>query len=409
MHILFLADNFTPEVNALASRTFEHCREWVKEGHKVTVITCAPNFPKGKIFKGYKNRLWQKEMIDGIHVIRMWTYITPNEGIYKRTLDYISFMISGALGALFVRKVDIVIGSSPQFFPVCAAWFVGKFKRIPWVFELRDFWPESIKAVGAMKDSWIIKAFEKLEMFLYRQATHIIAVTHTFKKILITRGIDSSKISVVTNGVDLSHFSFLPKDQDLLEILNLKGKFIVGYIGTHGMAHSLETLLEAAFILKHTYNIDNISFLFLGDGACKKELVEKAKEQNLENVIFLDSVSKGEVKRYWSLLDLSIIHLRKADLFKTVIPSKLFESMGMGIPVIHGVPGESAEIVKRYNVGEVFESENAQDIVHLILKLYKDPDVIKIFTENALQAAQYFDRKNLALEMLSVIKKLDKK
>ncbi len=409
MHILFLADNFTPEVNALASRTFEHCREWVREGHKVTVITCAPNFPKGKVFKGYKNRLWQKEMLEGIHVIRVWTYITPNEGIYKRTLDYISFMISSTLGALCVRKVDIVIGSSPQFFPVCAAWFVGKLKRIPWVFELRDFWPESIKAVGALKDSWIIRMFEKLEMFLYRQATHIVAVTHTFKKILIERGINPSKISVITNGVDLSHFNFSLKDEDLLESLNLKGKFIVGYIGTHGMAHSLETLLEAASILKYNYSVNDVSFLFLGDGACKKELIQNTKEKNLDNVIFLDSVSKGDVKKYWSLLDLSIIHLRKADLFQTVIPSKLFESMGMGIPVLHGVPGESAEIVKQYNVGEIFESENAQNIVHLILKLYKEPAILKIFKENSEYSAKYFDRKNLALEMLSVIKKLDEK
>ena len=138
MHILFLTDNFPPEVNAPASRTFEHCREWVRQGHQVTVVTTAPNFPKGEVFDGYRNRLWQQEEMDGIRVVRVWTYITANAGFAKRTLDYVSFMITGLLGALLVRRVDVVIGTSPQFFTNCAAWLVAAIKRRPFVFELRD-------------------------------------------------------------------------------------------------------------------------------------------------------------------------------------------------------------------------------------------------------------------------------
>jgi len=200
MHILFLTDNFPPEVNAPASRTYEHSREWVKSGEQVTIITCAPNFPKGKVFPGYKNKLWQTEVIDGIKVIRVWTYITANEGFFKRTLDYLSFMISAVIASFFVKKVDVVIGTSPQFFTVCAAYLVGFFKRKPWVFELRDIWPESIKTVGAIKGSKVINFLQKIEIFLYRKANAIICVTNSFKKYLADKGIVSIKIFVIIKG-----------------------------------------------------------------------------------------------------------------------------------------------------------------------------------------------------------------
>ena len=216
MHILFLSDNFPPETNAPASRTFEHCREWVRQGHKVTVITCAPNFPSGKVFPGYRNRAWQQEIISGIHVIRVWSYMTANEGFLMRILDYQSFMVSAIIAAPFVRGVDVVVGTSPQFFTVCAAYFVSRFKRIPFVFELRDMWPESVKAVGAMGDSPIIRIFERIELFLYRKASRIVTVTHAFKRQLISRGIDGGKIDVVTNGVDLAQFQPRIRDQNLL-------------------------------------------------------------------------------------------------------------------------------------------------------------------------------------------------
>lgn len=409
MHILFLTDNFPPEVNAPASRTFEHCREWVARGAKVTVITCAPNFPKGKVFNGYENRLRQSEVMDGIRVIRVWTYITANEGFTKRVLDYVSFMLTGTVAALFVRNVDVVVGTSPQFFTACAAWMVGKLKRVPWVFELRDIWPESIKAVGAMQDSLAIRVLERIELFLYRHASRIVAVTHAFKDSLIRRGIDGSKIDVITNGVDLSNFSPLPKDADLSAELGLNGCFVAGYIGTHGLAHGLETLLAAAQTLQQVPGAEDIRILFLGDGAKKAELVESARNRGVRNVLFVASVPKDQVPRYWSLLDVSIIHLRKTDLFTSVIPSKLFECMGMGIPVLHGVAGESAVIVQTEQVGEVFESDNAQQLVDALLKLRADETRFKSYQANGLSAAKRYDRKQLATKMHGILKKVIKK
>ena len=422
MHILFLSDNFPPEVNAPASRTFEHCREWVAQGHQVTVITCVPNFPKGKVFDGYKNKLIQQENIEGMKVIRVWSYITANEGTLKRMGDYMSYMMTSFLAGLRVKNVSVIIGTSPQFFTVCSAYALSIFKRVPWVFELRDLWPESIKAVGAMEDSALLDFFEKLELFLYRKAHHIITVTHSFKRNLIERKIDENKISVITNGVDMTRFMPMPKDGSLLNELGLNGKFIVGYIGTHGLAHSLETLLQAASILQNQAAVavnnkvaingsinsesilfNNIYFIFLGEGAKKTELREKATVLNLKNVLFLDSVPKSEVVRYWSLLDISIIHLKKTELFTTVIPSKLFECMGMGIPVLHGVRGESADIVLQEKIGEVFEPENAQALVDGIIKLKNNNDLYLQYKKNALNAAKKYDRKYLALEMAKAI------
>lgn len=406
MHILFLSDNFPPEVNAPASRTFEHCREWVKAGHKITVITCAPNFPQGRVYEGYKNKIWQSEVMDGIRVIRVWSYITANEGFVKRILDYISYMVSAILVAPFVRKPDLVIGTSPQFFTVCAAYVVSRFKRVPFIFELRDIWPESVKAVSAMGDSWIIRFFEKIEMFLYRKAIKIISVTNSFKRALISRGVDGAKIEVVTNGVDISRFQPMAKDGEIVSRYNLEGKFIAGYIGTHGMAHALETILEAADKVRTVPNGDQFRFILLGHGARKDLLKKKAHQMGLDNVIFIDSVSKEEVVRYWSLLDVSIIHLKKTPLFTAVIPSKLFECMAMGIPTLHGVAGESADIVEKEGAGRVFEPENSDELVEKLVQLKNDAVLYAQLKDNCLRGAKNYDRKVLAGKMLDILENI---
>ena len=399
VHVLFLTDNFPPEVNAPASRTFEHCREWVKAGHRVTVITCAPNFPKGKVFDGYRNKLWQRETMEGIEVVRVWSYITANEGFVRRILDYQSYMVSAIIASLFVRKVDVIVGTSPQFFTACAAYVASRLKFRPYIFELRDLWPESIKAVGAMKNERAIALLESLELFLYRKAARVISVTNSFKDNLVSRGIDGSKIEVVTNGVDLSQFKPRSKDPALERQLGLEGKFVVGYIGTHGLAHALETVLDAAERLRGT----DVVFLLLGDGARKRALREDAARRGLDNVVFIDTVPKAEVPRYWSILDVSLIHLQKTELFTTVIPSKLFESMGMGLPVLHGVEGESARIVRDENAGIPFEPENADALVAALRRLKENPAELAQFKASCLKGAQNYDRTNLALKMMRIL------
>jgi len=406
MHILFLTDNFPPETNAPASRTYEHCREWVRLGHRVTVITCAPNFPKGKVFPGYRNRFRQVDMIDGIRVIRVWSFIAANEGLALRLLDHLSFMMMAILHGVWVRRPDVVIGTSPQFFTAVAAWVVGGLKRRPFVFELRDIWPESIVAVGAMKSSRVLKMFERLELFLYRRARLIISVTYAFRKNLERRGIDPRKIEIVRNGVDLDAFQPRPKDAALCHDLGLSRKFTVGYIGTHGMAHALQTVLEAAEILQNQHGQDSPGFLLIGDGAEKKSLIARAREMNLQNVQFVDNQPRSEIARYWSILDATIIHLRDTPLFSSVIPSKMFECFAMGIPILHGVAGESAEIVEEVGAGLPFPSENAAALAARIQMLASDPQLCKKLSGHGPEQAENFSRIRMAKEMLGFLEKI---
>src|SRR5260221_2199014 len=203
MHILFLTDNFPPETNAPASRTYEHANRWVAAGHRVTLVTTAPNFPGGRIFKGYRNHLWHRETMDGIEVIRLWTYITANEGFLRRTLDYVSFMAAAIIATPFLPRPDVIVATSPQFFTACAAYVMSRLKRKPWVFEVRDLWPDSIVAVGAMRESTAIRLLKRLEYFLYRRAAAIVSVTASFKSVLASNGIPPEKVRIVRNGADL--------------------------------------------------------------------------------------------------------------------------------------------------------------------------------------------------------------
>ena len=405
MHILFLTDNFPPEGNAPATRTFEHACEWVSKGHTVTVITCAPNFPEGKVFDGYKNRWLSKEIIKGINVWRVKTFITANEGFIKRTIDFISFMISSLFFGLFVRKVDIVVGTSPQFFTVISAWVLALFKRVPFVFELRDVWPASITAVGVMTGSWIINILEKLELFLYGQADLIISVTHSFKSDLQNRGVSADKIKVVLNGVDLEKYSPLQeKDESLTNKYELKNKFVIGYIGTHGLAHALENVIEAAELLTKE---DNIRIVFAGGGADRSRLEKIVSERGLENIVMIPRQPKDRMPQIWSLCDISLIHLKDAPLFRTVIPSKIFESMAMGLPIIMAVPiGEATDIVEEYKVGINVSPGCPKDLSEKFLELATDKELVRTFSNQSLNAARNFDRKKLALEMLNHLEEI---
>jgi len=400
MKIFFITDNFPPEVNAPATRTYEHVKEWIKDDNiEVTVITCFPNFPHGKIYDGYKNKLYQKENMDGIEVIRVWSYITSNSGFTKRVLDYLSFAFMAFNVGLF-QKQDIIIATSPQFFTTWAAFALSKIKRKPWIFELRDLWPESIKTVGAMKQGKAIDMLEKIELALYRDANKVIAVTDAFKTNLINRGIAKEKIEVVTNGSNMELFSPRKKDIELLKKLKLENKFIVGYIGTHGMAHSLDFIMNSIEDIKD----ETIHFLFIGDGAMKKTIVDIAKDLKLTNVTFLNPISKEEVPKYLSIVDISLAPLKKEDNFKTVIPSKIFEASAMQKPTLLGVEGQAQEILEKYNAGICFEPENRKDFIEKVLSLKNDKQLYSACQSGCKELANDFDRKKLANKMLQLLK-----
>ncbi len=402
MRILFLADNFPPEGNAPASRTYEHCLRWVRAGCEVTVITGAPNFPEGKLFEGYRNRWYAVEDMDGIRVVRVKTYITANEGFARRTLDYLSFMVTSFLAGLAQRRPDVVIGTSPQFFTVCSAWMLSLFRRRPFVFELRDLWPASIRTVGAMREGRSLAALERLELFLYRRASLIVSVTESFRQELVARGIPEGKIAVVINGVDLERYSPRDRDPALANELGLADRFVVGYIGTQGMAHALHRVLEAAELLR---DVPGIVFLFAGSGADSARLRALAAERGLDNVRFLPRQSKEAMPAVWSLCDVSLIHLKDDPLFRSVIPSKIFESMGMGLPILLSVPqGEASEIIEQARCGVVVPPENPRALADAVLGLRDDADKRHALATAGAGAAREYSRDRQAARMLEVLR-----
>ncbi|MGC4097166.1 MAG: glycosyltransferase family 4 protein [Nitrospira sp.] len=405
MRILFLSHYFPPEVNAPATRTYEHCRQWVKDGHTVTVITCAPNHPQGNVYEGYRNRWCQSETKDGIKVVRVWTFITANEGFLKRTLNYISYMCSAVIHALLLPKADVVLSTSPQFFNGLAGYFVSKLRRIPWVLEIRDLWPESIVAVGAIKNSAIITLLEWVEQFAYRNADRIVPVTDSFKSYMVGKGIDAQKIVVVKNGVDLDQYA--PRDgaSSLADELGIKGRFVVSYFGTHGMAHHLETIFHAADRLRRA---KNIVFLMVGDGAERKALVNMRDKMALDNVMMLDQQPKSRMRDFWALSDISLVLLKKSDLFKTVIPSKIFESLAMAKPIILGVEGESADLLREAQAGMCIEPEHADSLADCVLELSQNPERCHQLGQNGRRyVRERFDRIVLARTLAKMIETLD--
>jgi len=405
MHILFLTDNFPPEGNAPATRTYEHAREWVKSGHRVTIITGAPNFPEGKVFDGFSNSWYSKSTLDGIEVRRVKTYITANEGFAKRILDFMSFMATSFFAGLFVKKPDVIIGTSPQFFTAVSAWALSAVRFKPFVFELRDIWPASITAVGAMGRSLPIRVLEKIEIFLYQRADKIISVTHSFKTELIDRGVDGGKIDVVLNGVDLSKYEpATHKDEVFSEQYNLKEKFVIGYVGTHGLAHALDNIVEVAELLT---DLKDVRILFAGGGAAKAGVEKLVKEKGLSNVVLIPRQKKELMPSLWSLCDISLISLKDTDLFKTVIPSKIFESMGMGLPMIMTSPkGEATTILENSNSGTIVTPEAPKAVADSIRELYKDRIKLQIMATNSYDAANTYDRRKLALIMLESLEEL---
>lgn len=402
MRILFITDYFPPEVSAPAWRTFDHCRRWAAAGHHVRVVTCAPNFPRGQVFEGYRNRLYQREMMDGVEVIRVWTYMARNSGFVLRTLDYLSFMISGFLGGLMGPRPDVIVTTSPPIFTPVAVRAVSFLRRVPWVFELRDIWPESIAAVGAMRPGRVLRLLEKLELGLYRSAARVVALTYGFRRNLVRRGIDERKIDVVTNGVDLAQFQ--PKDSTLRDELGLQGKFVVGYFGTIGMAHGLSSVIDAAALLADDPQGRDVEFLFVGEGADRPALESQVRDLALTNVRFRDYVPKAEIVRYWGAVDVALIHLKRSPTFQTVIPSKMFECMAMGVPIAMGVEGEAAEMVERHDVGLCFEPGNPRALADAILALKADNLRFQSLITNAKSAALQYDRSRLADAMLDTLK-----
>lgn len=399
MHILFLSHYFPPEVNAPATRTFEHCRQWVRDGHQVTVVTCAPNCPTGVVFSGYRNAWKSVETIEGIRVVRVWSLVSANEGFLRRILNFVSYMLTAVWQALWIRKVDVVVATSPQFFCGWAGVLVHWLKRTPFVLEIRDIWPESIVTVGAMRRSLAIRILEKLERWMYAAAGHIVTVGDGYRDKLLERGVPEAKITVVPNGVDTNAWQPRPMNADLRRQWNGEGKFVCSYIGTVGLAHGLQVVLKAAKTLKEAGR-DEVTFWILGDGAQRAELEAEAKSLDLDNVVFTGLVPKAQVAEALASSDASLVHLKGTELFGTVVPSKIFETMAMNVPIIMGVVGQARNIVLRANAGVPMTPDDPASLLTAIDRIHESP---MGYSTGRRYVSQEYDRQILAERMLQCL------
>ncbi|HEY8601368.1 MAG TPA: glycosyltransferase family 4 protein [Thermomicrobiales bacterium] len=402
MRIAYYSHYFTPEIGAPSMRLHDLSRQWLTIGHDVQVVTCFPNHPTGVLYPGYSGGLAMRERLDGVDVLRHWTYITPNKGILKKTLGHITYLPSAMLLSDHrLANPNVTIGSSPTFFAAIAAAGAAARRRIPFVMEVRDLWPAIFVELGVLKDRRIIAALERLELALYRRATRIVTVTEAFRRNLIERGVPEEKVATVPNGADDDFWRPQDPPSALRAKLGLVNRCVVLYIGAHGISHGLARILDAAETLRHR---PDIQFLFVGEGAEKANLEAQARRVGLGNVRFLDSVDKAAVREFYALADVCLVPLRDIPLFDTFIPSKMFEIMAMGRPIVASVRGEAAAILERSGAAVVTPPETSAAIAEAILRLVDRPEERRVMGERGRAfVTAHYSRRALAGNYLDIL------
>jgi glycosyltransferase involved in cell wall biosynthesis len=375
MKILYISQYFPPEMGAPAARVSELARHWIKAGHRVTVLTGFPNHPTGVVPPEYRSKLRRfvyREQKDGIDIVRTWLIPRPNRKASERLLNYLSFVLSSCITGIFLRRPDVIIATSPQLFVGLTGRWLGWIKRVPFVLEVRDLWPESITASGIGSDTDLsIRLLRALSAFLYRSCNHVVVVTSAFKQELVAKWrLRDDKISLVENGVETDLFTPDVSGDDVKRELGLEAKFVVSYIGTLGLAHGLQAVMKAATKLQST--CPDIQFLFVGEGADKERLIRSASELELRNVRFLPQQPRQKIPSIIRASDLCVVLLRKANVFGTVIPTKMLEFMACGRPVILGVDGQARQVIETAEAGVFIEPEDSTALAKAVTALYID-------------------------------------
>ena len=408
MRILYVSHYFPPEMGAPAGRVAGLGRQWAAAGHDVHVLTGFPHHPTGRIHPDYRRaflRGFLSEQMDGVRVHRTWIFPAANRGKVRRSLNYSSFMASAFIsGSLRVPRPDVIVATSPQLLCAAAGELLARRFRVPMVMEVRDLWPESLIAVGASsRQSPLVAGLERIARGLYARASHIVTVTESQRDVIVRMGVSADRVSVIPNGVDRG---FLDAGAALFGSASASaaGRFEVTYIGTIGMAHHLETLLEAAEILRDE---PRFHFRLVGEGACREGLESLARSRRLANVEFCGERPRAEVPRWIAESSACAVLLRRNEVFRTVVPSKLLEIMAVGRPILLGVEGEAKALVDRAGAGVAIEPENAGQLAAVIRTLASDPARCRRLAENGRAfVAREFLREKLAERYAGILNRL---
>jgi colanic acid biosynthesis glycosyl transferase WcaI len=407
--ILYVSQYFPPEMGAPAARAAELAHHWAEAGHDISVLTGFPNHPTGVVPEEWRSRLRRltyHEKIGGANLYRTWLWPLPNRKAHERMRNYASFFISAAWRGLFLPQPDVIIGTSPQLLVALAGWWLGFSRRVPFVFEVRDLWPESLIAVGVGDENSLLHySLAAIARFLYDRSDHIVVVTPAFKEHLIRRWrVPAEKISIVENGVETDLFS--PQSEQanaaLRQKLGVKGRFLVCYVGTLGMAHGLETLLDAAARLRR--DNPDVMFVVIGEGAEKERIKTLACDRGLDNIRFLDQQPRETIPSYISASDACLVLLKKTDVFKTVIPTKLLEFMSCARPVILGVDGQARQIVEESGGGIVIEPESSEALARAIQQLTADRSMgVELGKKGRAYVTKNLSRRETATKYLQIL------
>ena len=402
MKILYITQYFHPEVGATTNRALANVKHLSKKGHDVTVLTEIPNHPIGKIFKGYKHKIFIKEKMKNFKINRVWIFTSTKKNFITRLLFYISFMFMGSIHTLFNwKRYDVIYITSPPLFVAGIGIMLRLFHpKIKLIFEVRDLWPDSAVELGELNNKVFIKNSLKLEKKIYDISEHIIVISENMKKKIIAKGYPENKISIIHNGAD---------DEFIMRKLNVdkkifynksKNKFICVYAGIIGIAQGLEILIEAANRLRDV----DIEFYLIGYGPKLEQLKVMSTKMKLENLTFLDQISRDKIHNYLASADLGIIPLKKKDLFKGALPSKIFDCMACKLPIILGIEGEAKELIENSETGICYEPENVDDLVAKILYLKENNLLLKKFSENGRKTvSEKFNRMKLAEKLEEII------
>ena len=373
MRILYLSQYFPPEAGATQTRAYEMAKTWVQLGHQVTILTEFPNHPSGIIHPSYKGKLYERSSLDGIEILRVWVKASPVKDFQNRMWFYLTYMINAILAGLFLTrgKYNLVYATSPPLFVGGAAMVIGIFKRIGMIFEVRDLWPESAVALGELSNPIAISLATKLEALYYRRALQVVVVTYGIYDRLNARGIPKDKLFLLPNGANTELFSYSQQGRDhIRREMGLENKFVAIYAGIHGLAQGLETILDTARRLKSQ---PEIYFILIGDGPKKAEIVSLANTYILPNLTLLPEKPREQIPNYLSAADVALIPLKKAEIFKGALPSKIFDAWACERPLLISIEGEARSVVEGIKGGLFIPPEDSVKMSEALIYLMNSP------------------------------------
>jgi len=400
LRVTFLTHYFPPEVGPAQTRLHELAKRLIAAGETVTVVTGFPNYPAGEIFPGYRGKRLMEDSYDGIRVLRTWVFATRSRGFIGRLLNYFSFPVFSLLAVRKLGPTDIIYVQSPPLFTGLAALWFSRLKRAPYIFNVSDIWPQSAVELGVLRNRFAIRLAEWLERHIYRRASRITVPTPGILERLVARGVPREKIFLLTNGVDTAAYNVTSPDRELAQRLGLNGHKVFMYAGLHGLAQGLDVILEAA---KLTRNPD-VLYVLVGDGADKAALVAKAQAEGISNVRFLPIQPTSTLPALLNLVYATVIPLRRLDLFKAALPSKLFDSMAAGRPIVAPLWGEAAALVEAAACGLVVEPEDARGVQEAVEKLAADPALAqKLGEQGRRYVVEHFNRDDIAKRLIKLL------